>query len=50
MQPMVDFYTRFMGFAIADRGPRPGGEIVFLTARSARAPTSWCWQSGRRPT
>jgi catechol 2,3-dioxygenase-like lactoylglutathione lyase family enzyme len=31
MQPMVDFYTRFMGFAIADRGPRPGGEIVFLT-------------------
>lgn len=31
MPPMVDFYTRFMGFAISDRGPRPGGEIVFLT-------------------
>ena len=31
MAPMLDFYTRFMGFAIADRGPRPGGEIVFLT-------------------
>lgn len=31
MAPMLDFYTRFMGFAISDRGPRPGGEIVFLT-------------------
>jgi catechol 2,3-dioxygenase-like lactoylglutathione lyase family enzyme len=31
VQPMVDFYTRVMGFAISDRGMRPAGEIVFLT-------------------
>jgi catechol 2,3-dioxygenase-like lactoylglutathione lyase family enzyme len=31
VEPMVDFYTRVLGFAISDRGPRPGGEIVFLT-------------------
>lgn len=28
---MVDFYTRFLGFAVSDRGPNPNGEIVFLT-------------------
>lgn len=29
---MVDFYTRFLGFAVSDRAPRDGGgEIVFLT-------------------
>ncbi|HXF65289.1 MAG TPA: VOC family protein [Burkholderiales bacterium] len=29
---MEDFYTRFMGFAVSDRGRRPdGAEIVFLT-------------------
>jgi len=33
MNRMVDFYTRVVGFAIADRGPRlsGGGEICFLT-------------------
>lgn len=34
MPRMVDFYTRFLGFAIADRGPNPNGEIVFLTRDS----------------
>jgi catechol 2,3-dioxygenase-like lactoylglutathione lyase family enzyme len=30
---MVDFYTRVVGFAVADRGPRlqGGGEICFMT-------------------
>lgn len=30
---MADFYTRVVGFAVSDRGPRTqgGGEIVFLT-------------------
>jgi catechol-2,3-dioxygenase len=28
---MADFYSRFLGFAISDRGPNPHGEIVFLT-------------------
>src|SRR4249920_1551540 len=33
MDRMVDFYTRVVGFAIADRGPRlqGGGEIAFMT-------------------
>ncbi len=33
MNRMVDFYTRVVGFAIADRGPRlsGGGEICFMT-------------------
>ena len=31
MAPMVDFYTRVLGFAVSDRGTRPAGEIVFLT-------------------
>jgi catechol 2,3-dioxygenase-like lactoylglutathione lyase family enzyme len=34
MARMVDFYTRFLGFAIADRGPAANGEIVFLTRDS----------------
>lgn len=29
---MMNFYTRFLGFAVSDREPRPqGGEICFLT-------------------
>jgi catechol 2,3-dioxygenase-like lactoylglutathione lyase family enzyme len=30
---MLDFYTRVIGFAVSDRGPRTqgGGEIVFMT-------------------
>ena len=33
MNRMVDFYTRVVGFAVADRGPRlqGGGEIAFMT-------------------
>jgi len=33
MDRMVDFYTRVVGFAVADRGPRlqGGGEIAFMT-------------------
>jgi catechol 2,3-dioxygenase-like lactoylglutathione lyase family enzyme len=33
MPRMVDFYTRVLGFAVSDRGPRleGGGEIAFLT-------------------
>lgn len=32
MTRMVDFYTRFLGFAVSDREKRPdGGEIAFLT-------------------
>jgi catechol 2,3-dioxygenase-like lactoylglutathione lyase family enzyme len=33
MERMVDFYTRVVGFAVADRGPRlqGGGEIAFMT-------------------
>ncbi len=32
IERMVDFYTRFLGFAESDRGPTPGGgQIVFLT-------------------
>ena len=32
MERMVDFYTRFLGFAVSDRGATSnGGEIVFLT-------------------
>ncbi len=32
MDPMVDFYTGFLGFAVSDRGPREaGGEICFMT-------------------
>jgi len=28
MARMVEFYTRFLGFAVSDRGPNPNGEIV----------------------
>jgi catechol 2,3-dioxygenase-like lactoylglutathione lyase family enzyme len=33
MNRMVDFYTRVVGFAVSDRGPRlsGGGEIAFMT-------------------
>jgi catechol 2,3-dioxygenase-like lactoylglutathione lyase family enzyme len=33
MDRMVDFYTRVVGFAVSDRGPRlqGGGEIAFMT-------------------
>lgn len=32
MGRMVDFYTRFLGFAVSDRGPAAsGGEVVFMT-------------------
>ena len=34
IEKMVDFYTRVMGFIVTDRGPRPGGEIVFMTLDS----------------
>ena len=28
---MVEFYTRFLGFAVSDRGQNANGEIVFMT-------------------
>jgi catechol 2,3-dioxygenase-like lactoylglutathione lyase family enzyme len=32
LEPMVDFYTRVLGFTVSDRGPVPGrGELVFLS-------------------
>jgi catechol 2,3-dioxygenase-like lactoylglutathione lyase family enzyme len=31
MGRMIDFYTRFLGFAVSDRGSHPHGEIVFMT-------------------
>jgi catechol 2,3-dioxygenase-like lactoylglutathione lyase family enzyme len=31
VERMVDFYTRFLGFAVSDRGGRGAREIVFLT-------------------
>jgi len=34
MARMMDFYTRFLGFAVSDRGPNPNGEIVFMTRDS----------------
>ncbi len=43
---MVDFYTRFMGFAVSDRGPNPNGEIVFLT-RDPREHHQFVLVSGR---
>ena len=33
---VVDFYTRFLGLAVADRGPNPNGEIVFPQAGAER--------------
>ena len=32
---MVDFYTRYLGFMVSDRGMRPDGEIVFMTRDSS---------------
>lgn len=45
---MVDFYTRVVGFAVSDRGPRTqgGGEIVFLT-RDPREHHQFVLASGR---
>ncbi|HEY7648678.1 MAG TPA: VOC family protein [Methylomirabilota bacterium] len=32
LEPMVDFYTRVLGFTVSDRGALPGrGELVFLS-------------------
>ena len=46
MARMVDFYTRFLGFAVADRGPNPNGEIAFLT-RDPREHHQFVLVSGR---
>jgi catechol 2,3-dioxygenase-like lactoylglutathione lyase family enzyme len=43
---MVDFYTRFLGFAVSDRGPNPNGEIVFMT-RDPREHHQLVMASGR---
>jgi catechol 2,3-dioxygenase-like lactoylglutathione lyase family enzyme len=43
---MVDFYTRFLGFVVSDRGPNPNGEIVFLT-RDPREHHQFVMASGR---
>jgi catechol 2,3-dioxygenase-like lactoylglutathione lyase family enzyme len=46
IQRMVDFYTRFLGFVVSDRGPRPDGEIVFMT-RDPREHHQFVMASGR---
>ena len=43
---MADFYTRFLGFVVSDRGPNPNGEIVFLT-RDPREHHQFVLASGR---
>ena len=43
---MVDFYTRFLGFAVSDREKRADGEIVFLT-RDPREHHQFVIASGR---
>ncbi len=43
---MVDFYTRFLGFAVSDREARTDGEIVFLT-RDPREHHQFVIASGR---
>ena len=43
---MVDFYTRFLGFAVSDREARADGEIVFLT-RDPREHHQFVMASGR---
>ena len=48
MARMVDFYTRFLGFAVSDRGPNPNGEIVFMT-RDPREHHQVVFASGRPP-
>jgi catechol 2,3-dioxygenase-like lactoylglutathione lyase family enzyme len=45
---MVDFYTRFLGFVVSDRGPRTDGEIVFMT-RDPREHHQFVMASGRPP-
>jgi catechol 2,3-dioxygenase-like lactoylglutathione lyase family enzyme len=46
IERMVDFYTRFLGFVVSDRGTRPNGEIVFMT-RDAREHHQFVLASGR---
>lgn len=47
MDPMVDFYTGFLGFAVSDRGRRAaGGEICFMT-RDAREHHQLVFATGR---
>jgi len=47
MDPMVDFYTGFLGFAVSDRGGREaGGEICFMT-RDAREHHQLVFATGR---
>ncbi len=43
---MVDFYTRFLGFVVSDRGMRTEGEIVFMT-RDPREHHQFVMASGR---
>ena len=43
---MVDFYTRFLGFVVSDRGKREAGEIVFMT-RDAREHHQLVMATGR---
>jgi catechol 2,3-dioxygenase-like lactoylglutathione lyase family enzyme len=45
-QRMVDFYVRFLGFAVSDREVRADGEIAFLT-RDAREHHQFVIASGR---
>jgi len=45
-KPMVDFYTRFLGFVVSDREARADGEIVFLT-RDPREHHQFVIASGR---
>lgn len=46
IEKMVGFYTRFLGFTVSDRGPRPDGEIVFMT-RDASEHHQLVFASGR---
>jgi catechol 2,3-dioxygenase-like lactoylglutathione lyase family enzyme len=46
---MVDFYSGFLGFAVSDRGPSAGGEIVFMT-RDPREHHQLVLASGRPAT
>ena len=46
IESMVDFYTRFLSFAVSDREARAEGEIVFLT-RDPREHHQFVIASGR---
>jgi catechol 2,3-dioxygenase-like lactoylglutathione lyase family enzyme len=46
IQRMVDFYTRFLGFVVSDRGMRTDGEIVFMT-RDPREHHQFVMAAGR---